>query len=133
MDAADKVLASMFSLMSSFISHGRRQSHSPIQSEQIAEVFDYIPKVLRFLEFESIIAVLKCLQAFVDQDRKLVSQYPLLTDRILELWDLSDAPNRADAAKVNQTFIDVVFSAGMLEAVLEISGLAEALQTVSLS
>lgn len=133
MDAADKVLASVFRLVSSNITHGMLGSPAQIQSEQLVRVFDHIPKVLRFFEYESIIAVLECLQTFADHGSELVSQYPQLKDRILEVWDLADAPNRADAARVNRAFIDVVFSAGMLEAALENSGLAETLQAVSWS
>lgn len=132
MDAADKVLASVFSLLSSIITHRRRGSHSSLQVQHIAEAFDYIPKTLRFFEYESIVAVLRCLKTFADQDIELVSQYPQLKDRILEVWELADTPNRADAAKVNQAFVDVVFHAGMLEAASKDSELAEVLQSVSL-
>lgn len=76
---------------------------------------DAMPKLLRFMEYNSLLRAIDYITALAFYDKRVFGDYKDLAERIQQLWEIADVSNRADAAKVYHAFIGIVFHPATLE------------------
>lgn len=97
-------------------------------------MLDTIPRLLRFLENESLCRVLDCLELLCNISPSGVRSYKPLGTLLSSLWEIHDAATlRADFTKLYRKFVSIIFHITILDAALENEELLDIISSVCIA